>query len=213
VVRVVTAILAFLLFETGVAGIPDSIASQYEFLSKLNEESLIRLAALVLGFVFALVAIGPYRVQAWIKWASPDRSTSTAVPPADETGSTVGVYREAVGETYRSPLRVEEETDEEFLSRRCREVADKLFDFLDEQGYSKFEDLNDPKVIQRDSEALKLYNRRLRPEVAILLKELKAGGLYPPETLANHEQSSIEKALSLWAVERLANVLNEIGHG
>jgi beta-phosphoglucomutase-like phosphatase (HAD superfamily) len=166
----------------------------------------------LLSFLLAIIAIGPYRVQAWIKWASPSRSTSTAVPPTADPVSAVGVYREAVGETHRDPRQVEEETDEEFLIRRCRELAQELYDFLDEHNYSKFEDLNDPKVIQRDSKALKLYNRRLRPEVANLLKRLKARGLYPPEGLASHQQSSIEKTLSLWAVERLANVLNEIGH-
>ena len=150
VVRVVAAVLAFLLFETGVAGIPGSIAEQYALLATYSEEWLIRVLALALGFVLALVAIGPYRVQAWIKWASPGQSTSTAVPPTVEPVSTsaVRVHRDPLGETRRDPLQVEEETHEEFLSRRCREVADKLFDFLDEQGYSKFEDLNDPKVIR-----------------------------------------------------------------
>jgi hypothetical protein len=83
VVRVVTAILAFLLFETGVAGIPDSIASQYAFLSSLNEEWLIRLAALVLGFILALAAIGPHRVQAWIRWAAPNQALSLDSPDAN----------------------------------------------------------------------------------------------------------------------------------
>lgn len=190
VVRVVAALLAFLLFETGVAGIPDSIASQYAFLASLNEEWLIRLAALVLGFFLTLVAIGPYRVQAWIKWASPDHSTSTAVPPTADAVSAVGVYREPVGETYRDPLQVEEESDEEFLRRRCRELAQRLFSFLDEQGYSKHERPNDPERTARQQRTSALQSGlpgaggqksveevgRARPLPSRGAKELRAAG-------------------------------------
>ena len=90
-----------------------------------------------------------------------------------------------------TPYRSKKRHAKNSLADAVGRVADKLFDFLDEQGYSKFEDLNDPKVIRRDNEALKLYNRRLRPEVASLLKKLRQRGLYPPEGLARHQQSSI----------------------
>jgi hypothetical protein len=76
---------------------------------------------------FALVNHG---WQWWVIW----RSQSSSTPQAP----TVTVYREAVGETRRHPLQVEEETDEEFLIRRCQQLAQELSGFADR--WEKFRD-------------------------------------------------------------------------
>ena len=103
-------LLAFLLFETGVAGIPESIAGQVAFLSSLGEDWLIRILALVLGFVLALVAIGPYRVQAWTRWAlerqadQPEASSATK-PEAQETASASTQPPEASVQRFSNRVR------------------------------------------------------------------------------------------------------------
>jgi TIR domain len=137
-----------------------------------------------------------------------------APTPQLRNARVVSTQNEAVGEAYRSPQQSRDETDEEFLRRCCRESAQELYSFLTEQGYSRNENHNDPKVVQRDAEALASpqYRENLRPRARNLLKKLKERGLYPPDNLARFQQRSIENTLSLWAVERLADLLSEIGH-
>jgi len=161
------------------------------------------LLVMVLGFVILYRAVSA-------RWpASQPPETETRVPIA----RAVSTQNEAVGKTHRDPLQVEEETDEEFLIRRCREVAQRLFHFLDEQGYSRLEDPNDPEIERRDDRALLAYNRgSLRPEVRNLLRRLEERGFYRPETLKSYERQAVANPLSLDAIERIANLLNEIGH-
>jgi hypothetical protein len=125
-----------------------------------------------------------------------------------------GGLADAFTEAYRLAEEVRGETDEEYLRRHCRELAQELYGFLNEQGYSRSENHEDPRIIRRDAEALALpqFRENLRPRARNLLKKLKKHNLYPPEDLAGFQQRSIENTLSLWGVERLADVLSEIGH-
>src|SRR5215210_435785 len=99
-----------LLLITALWNFPEDVAGPAGFLISFGGEWLIRILALLLSFPLAMIAIGPYRVQAWIKWASPGNSAPTLAPPTAKTGSAVGVYREPVGATPRDPLQVEEES-------------------------------------------------------------------------------------------------------
>jgi hypothetical protein len=109
---------AFLRWETDIAGIPGSLSEQLAFVRALPGGTVPVIVYTVVGVALVLLAIGPYRVQAWIKWASSDRSIPTSVPPAPEAEPTATAYLGAVGETRRYPLQVEGEANEEFLRRR-----------------------------------------------------------------------------------------------
>jgi hypothetical protein len=52
----------------------------------------------------------------------------------------------------------------------------------------------------------------LGPEVRNLLRKLEERGLYRPQELRSYERQAVAKPPSLFAVERIANLLNEIGH-
>jgi hypothetical protein len=129
------------------------------------------------------------------------------------TARAVSAQNEVIGEAYRPPEHYRGETDEE-LRQRCLELARELNQFLRLQGYSSDEDPDDPKVDKRDAQALAVprFRENLRPRARNLLRKLRERGLYPPENLASYQQQSIENPQSLWAVENLANLLNEIGH-
>ena len=202
-------LLAFLRWETSIAEIPGSLSEQLAFLRAFPGGLIPIIVYSLVGVIFLLLAIGPTRLAESYSKLSAFRTQAT---PQVRKARAVSTQGEAVGEGGMPPQQLQGETDEEFLRRGCRELAQELYGFLNEQGYSKFEDLNDPKVIARDDRALALFREHLRPAARNLLKKLKAQGLYPPEDLASHRQSSVEKMLSLWSIEQLANVLNEIGH-
>jgi hypothetical protein len=81
---------------------------------------------MVLGFVFLYWAVSA-------RWPAPQ-------PPETETrepiASAVSTQNEAVGKTHRDPRQVEEETDEEFLIRRCIEVEQELTKFWQRHQYT-----------------------------------------------------------------------------
>jgi hypothetical protein len=166
-------------------------------------------------WVVALVIVGSYVVALGVTAAIlprllPNRSI---VGPQARTARAVSTQNETVGGRGIPLQQFLGETDND-LRRRSRELAQELFRFLDEQGYSRDEDPDDPGIDRRDAEALALprFRESLRPRARNLLKKLRQRGLYPPENLADFQQQSIENPQSLWAVENLANVLNEIGH-
>ena len=69
-------ILAFLLWETSAAGIPESLSKQAGFVQALGGEWLLRYVQLpLLGFVLFLVAIGPKRALAWASLLSSRRAS------------------------------------------------------------------------------------------------------------------------------------------
>jgi len=98
------------------------------------------------------------------------------------------------------------------LKRRCLKVADELFQFLENHGIDDSSDPDEPEVQRKEKEAMKLYRRRLRGKVRVLLQDLEQHGWYPPESLPGYKQRPIENPLSLYSVERIADVLVEIGH-
>lgn len=62
-------LLALFMWETSAVGIPESISKQVAFVQALGGEWLLRYVELpLLGFISLLIAIGPNRLQAWIKW-------------------------------------------------------------------------------------------------------------------------------------------------
>lgn len=169
--------------------------------------------------VIALVILGSYVVAlggtALIlrRWTA---SRSVVVPHAGTTDSvhTETPQTEVRADTHRHPQQGQDETYEVYLRRLCRELAQELYRFLNERGYSRSESHDDPRIEQRDAEALASpqYREYLRPRARNLLKKLKSQGLYPPEGLASHQQRPMENPRSLWRVELLADMLNEIGH-
>jgi hypothetical protein len=84
IIRIFLLLLALLLWETGVVGIPESIARQVNWLQSLGSENLIRILALLLGFVVALVAVGPTRVLAWVRVLFEPRANSEEQRAQDE---------------------------------------------------------------------------------------------------------------------------------
>jgi hypothetical protein len=125
---------AFLRWETDIASIPGSLSEQLAFVREMPGGTVPIIVYSVIGIALVLLAIGPHRVQAWMKWASLDQPSPTTVTPVSEAGPS----NVTTGETHRDPRRVEEETDEEFLRRHCRELAQELSGFADR--WEKFRD-------------------------------------------------------------------------
>jgi hypothetical protein len=206
-------VYAFLVWETTIAAIPGSLVEQYALLKSVPRGWWPIVAYTALSIVLFAVALGPDRLQAWWTWGRNSLSTghaditiTNAPQSSPQTTQSTGanqLAQQAQGETY-----------EEYLRRLCRELAQELYRFLNEHGYSRSEDHDDPRIVQRDAEALRSpqFRENLRPRARNLLRKLKERGLYPPENLARFQQRSIENTLSLWAVERLADALSEIGH-
>jgi TolA-binding protein len=90
--------------------------------------------------------------------------------------------------------------DNESLKRRCREVAEDLFQFLDDHREQNEDDIKE------------LYRRRLRGRVKALLRDLEQQAWWPPETLPSHRRNSVENPLTPYSIGSLADFLNEIGH-
>jgi hypothetical protein len=88
----------------------------------------------------------------------------------------------------------------ESLKRRCREVAEDLFQFLDD--YKE----------QNEDEIKELYRRRLRGRVKALLRDLEQQAWWPPETLPSFRRNAVENPLTPYSIGSLADFLNEIGH-
>ncbi len=64
-VRVIVVGAAALVAETGFAGVPESVFSQVHFLAAHNGEWGFRVAAVLLGAVLILLAVGPRRTGEW----------------------------------------------------------------------------------------------------------------------------------------------------
>jgi hypothetical protein len=64
-VRIGAAVLALILFENGLVGIPVSVSDQAHWLGENGGHWGIRVAALFVALLFALVALGPERLQRW----------------------------------------------------------------------------------------------------------------------------------------------------
>lgn len=96
--------------------------------------------------------------------------------------------------------QVQGETDEQYLRRRCQELADELRQFLE-----KNENLQEEQVVR-------LYNRHLGDKASALLEELEEHGLYPPQNLKSYQLAANAKPLSPFAIRNLAKTLGTIGH-
>jgi hypothetical protein len=176
---------------------------------------LIRIVALVLSFLLALVAIGPHRVQAWITWASLDNAIPPAARPTAEAEPTASVRNDAVREMHRDPRQVEEETDEEFLIRRCRELAQELYDFLKERGHGEgveVDDPGDPRMVQRSNETVRLYRRRFEGEVLARYEVLKERRWWGDELLDPFGRNRVETVTYYGDIRVIAQRLSTIGH-
>jgi hypothetical protein len=75
VVRGISLVIAVLLFETGIVGIPGSIASQAHV---IGPDWAVRVVASLLAVVAALAVVGPERLGHWKQ-----RLTSAGSQPAD----------------------------------------------------------------------------------------------------------------------------------
>jgi hypothetical protein len=88
----------------------------------------------------------------------------------------------------------------EDLKRCCRELADELRQFLeDNENFDK-------------EQTMRLYNRRLADKASALLEELEEQGLYPPPNLKSYQLAANAKPLSPFAIRNLARTLGIIGH-
>lgn len=269
---VLVLVLAFLMWETAVAGIPASLSTQLVFLKTLPAGAwpIIALFAVSL-FLFGL-ALGPDLLQKWGKvisdrchrrdremkelraenqrlkgqtWQSaqptdhPQETDSVAMEewsrrfdtevrqkflnrymdeaeglraeneelrrglatPEEGSTSTANVRDNAFAEARRIAEEIVGETDnEEDLKRRCRELADELRQFLEDN-----ESLD-------EEQTMRLYNRRLGDKASALLEELEEHSLYPPPNQKSYQLAANAKPLSPFAIRNLAGTLGTIGH-
>lgn len=65
--RVLLLIIDFLLLETGLVGIPNSIIGQIGYLNTVDDSVLLRILAIMLALIVTLLAIGPARLGEWRK--------------------------------------------------------------------------------------------------------------------------------------------------
>jgi hypothetical protein len=114
---------------------------------------------------------------------------------AENEGS--GTEAEVVSEVLADEKGWEHTED---LKRRCRELADELRQFLEDN-----ENLD-------KEQTMRLYNRRLGDKASALLQELEEHGLYPPRNLKSYQLAANAKPLSPFAIRNLAKTLGTIGH-
>jgi hypothetical protein len=88
----------------------------------------------------------------------------------------------------------------EDLKRRCRELADELRQFLEDN-----ENLD-------KQQTMRMYHRSLGDKASALLEELEEHDLYPPGNLKSYQLAANAKPLSPFAIRNLAKTLGTIGH-
>lgn len=114
---------------------------------------------------------------------------------------TTGMAGEATAEANSPARPVRAGTSDDALRRRCRELADELRQFLEDNE----KDLDEDDLVL-------LYNRRLGDKTSALLEELEEHGLYPAQKLKSYQLAANAKPLSPFAIRNLAGTLVTIGH-
>jgi hypothetical protein len=102
--------------------------------------------------------------------------------------------------TNEVPVKKVSQASIEDLKRRCRELADELRQFSDDN-----ENLDEKQTMW-------LYNRGLGDKASALLEELEEHDLYPPGNLKSYQLAANAKPLSPFAIRNLAKTLGTIGH-
>jgi hypothetical protein len=144
-----------------------------------------------------------------------------------EAQRTVHVGNEARGDTaYKYTLldevaRIENEgvlsapesANNEGLKRRCRELADKLFQFVKDRGHGEvvLDDPDEPEMLRRNDETIGLYRRHFEGEVMALYEVLKQRGLWGEEILDPLGRNRLEAAY-FGDIRAIAQRLSAIGH-
>jgi hypothetical protein len=157
---------------------------------------------------FALVNHAWQRLAAW-------RNHTNTPTPRVRTARAVSTQDEAVGKMRRDPLQVEEETDEEFLIRRCRQLANELHEFLKERGHGEgveVDDPGDPKMVQRSNETVGLYRTRFEGEILARYEVLKERGWWGDELLDEFGRNRVENVTYYGDIRAIAQRLSAIGH-
>ena len=170
--------------------------------------------ALLAGSFFALFYLGMFGIVALRRRAL--SSVLTDAPTRSvRTARAVSTQDEAVGKMRRDPLQVEEETDEEFLIRRCRQLANELHEFLKERGHGEgveVDDPGDPKMVQRSNETVGLYRTRFEGEILARYEVLKERGWWGDELLDEFGRNRVENVTYYGDIRAIAQRLSAIGH-
>lgn len=159
-----------------------------------------------LGGTLLLVGLGLLFMYRAVSARWPESHTETTSEPEtqkrmEESPAYPGRARnKAFLEAWQAAKEIEEEPGDEALRRRCRELADELRQFLEDN-----ENLD-------EEQTMRLYNRRLGDKAGALLEELEEHGLYPPENLKGYRLAANAKPLSPFAIRNLASTLGTIEH-
>ncbi len=196
----------------GIPVVPTVVAVIIAF---LREAPLWFVAVMVIA-IYLLTLAGSVFV---LKRVSPRRQTPATEPVSEE----VAVQPSTV-DAPTSQAAAAQPGDEE-LKRRSRELADELFQFLDERGeqdpqHTRWiagatdDEINEfsQAAMQYSNETMREYRRRFSGRVRALVAELKQRSWWDLEDVNPKERKRLENPLHPISVQAIAERLSEIGY-
>jgi len=98
------------------------------------------------------------------------------------------------------------------LKQRCLELADELYQFLEERGHEEMDDLQDPEVQRRSNETVELYREHFTEKVNGLREDLEQCKLWGLGVIDLHERDMVENPTNYLSVRAIAGYLSSIGN-
>jgi uncharacterized protein (DUF3084 family) len=165
------------------------------------------------------------------KMLNPPPGTKIRIPTAEafndlkEEVKQIRAERDALRERAEPvPPGEENQLDDDELKRRSAELADELFQFLEERGKqdpsgkwianatdAELDKFNQ-ETMRYDDETMGQYRRRFSGRVRSLVAKLKARGWWNLEDLDDKERKRLERPLHPMSVQEIAERLSAIEH-
>jgi hypothetical protein len=228
--KVLWGIVSALLLITALWDFPEDVAGPAGFLISLGGEWFIRILALLLSFLLALVAIGPYRVQAWVRWAVKRQTNQPETPPATEPeaqGNVSPPVPVEVENPEASRATPESRSSDEELKQRTLDKSKELFQFSTERdskdptrttwladagisgndpGSKKRLNEHSQKGMNHFYETMDLYDQQFAGPVMALFDDLAGHGRVDPKEREKFQPEAPSE------IRDIARRLSAIGH-